>query len=95
MTRKDELKQRAYTTVRDMIADGVKLSGGQCVVSEYAVFKALQQVEREVLADIMQQTQRYQQFAFGQERTLEFEAGFRAAARTLEGWIEARQKELG
>lgn len=54
----------------------------------------LQHVEREVLANVAQQAQRYQQFIFGQERSREFEAGFHAAARTLEGWLKAQQQEL-
>lgn len=89
MTRKDELEARA----RDYVFLFV-MSGAEPAATKNLTWM-LQHVEREVLANVAQQAQRYQQFIFGQERSREFEAGFRAASHTLEGWITAQQKELG
>lgn len=83
MTRKDDREDRALNFMAREHSDP-----GDLVA-------LLEQVEREVWADVAQQTQCYQQFIFGQERSREYEAGFRAGARTLEGWIKSQQQELG
>lgn len=95
MTRKEELVKRAKEITEQILAEGVCLSNGECALTDEVILQALQQVEREVLGKVIACTQRYQQFIFGQQRSLEFEAGFRDAARVMEDWCDAQQQELG
>lgn len=82
MTRKEEFKQRAMNFLADEHAEPIDL------------VDMLLQVEREVLGKVITHTQRYQQFIFAQGQSLEFEAGFRAAARVMEDWLNSQQQEL-
>lgn len=84
MTRKEELELRS--------AQWLQHHGDQRLTRPLAAL--LEQVEREVLGKVITHTQRYQQFIFAQGQSLEFEAGFRAAARVMEDWLNSQQQEL-
>lgn len=84
MTRKEELELRA--------SQWLAHHGDQRLTRPLAVL--LQQVEREVLGNVIACTQRYQQFIFEQRQSLEFEAGFRGAARVMEDWVAAQVEDI-
>ena len=87
MTRKEELEER----VEKLASRFERIGESQ---AKYEIVEALLQVEREVLGKVITHTQRYQQFIFVQTQSLEFDAGFRAAARVMEDWLNSQQQEL-